>query len=129
MQEDDNKAIAVLWLGFLGTAILWFIGFLYAWIVSEFGCQSAARDTVILGVSLVAVLQLVGRLVVLAIAFSLLRYCQRILKKASHTAAYADIQEDTLKIFLARSGLIAGQILFAVLLVESIPIFFFLKTC
>jgi len=128
--NSEIRPISVLWLGFLGTSILWFIGFLYAWVLAEFGCQGAPARITFMGATLVAWFQLVGRLFFISIAILLLRYVNRVIKKASSgQRAEAGFQDESLLLFFARGGLIAGLILLAVIIVESIPIFFFLKSC
>lgn len=125
---DNFRPLALLWLGFLGTAILWFVGFLYAWSLAEFGCQMQLANIKFLNISLIAWLEFMGRFLLLMTGYFLLRYVYHgILHK--ERLQETELAEDTVPVFLAKGGLIAGIFLMFVIVVESIPIFFFLKSC
>jgi hypothetical protein len=125
--NTGRNPIIVVALAFLGTSILWFLAFIYSWALAEFGCQSTPADISWRGVGAVAWFQLGGRGILILANIGLIYYAYKV--KSEY--ARQDQQNETaaMNFFLAKSGFIASLILLAVMLVETVPVFYFLNIC
>jgi hypothetical protein len=118
---------ARLWFGLLGGAIAWTIHLLAAYAIAEFGCVGRLGERTYANISLVAWMELAltAAMVLVALAATAVSYrCQRQLRSIESgggplVAAY----------FTARAGLLASGTFTFVILFESIPIFFYLRSC
>jgi hypothetical protein len=117
-----------LWFGLLGGGVAWLIHFLAAYIIAEFGCISGWGKGTFMGVTGLAWLLLGVSAVMLGLCtWSVLiaRRCLRDLRKAP----FADRARVQSRIFMARAGFISGAIFVLIILVETLPIFFYLQRC
>lgn len=111
-----------LWFGFLGGGVAWTAHLMLSWGISEFGCVGTLKSFTLAGLHGVAwLLLIVSVLAALAAAVATgvaLRAHRRLTDSPHHTDRY-----------LAKGGAIASGIFLFIILVESIPIFFYLRHC
>lgn len=119
------KPIVVLLLAFLGTSVIWLVGFLYSWILAEFGCQSTPAKISVAGIGLVAWMQFIGRGILIMLVMALLFYARWVKSQFARGSG----ETGAMNRFLAQSGWIASIILLAVMLVETVPVFYYLRSC
>lgn len=111
----------------LGGGIAWVLHLLLAYIVSEFGCLRGWEEIQFLGLSVVAWLLLFVSLGALALAGAA--------TIASWRSAGRDGGEETgeagadAKAFSARFGMLTNPFFGFIILVESIPIFYYFQAC
>lgn len=115
-----------LWFGLLGGAFAWLAHLLLAWGISEFGCVSGLGSTVRLGLSAPAWLGLFVSILAFGTSAAATLSARAMRKRL---VAAGDIAEDEPDLFLARTGLITSALFTLVIVVESIPLFFYLKGC
>lgn len=117
-----------LWFGLLGGAVAWLAHLLLAWIISEFGCLGGLGQTALLGLSGTAWLVILVSAATFAVSVAatiVARAMDKRLKPRRDTAA----EEIGTDLFFARVGVITSALFAFVILVETIPVFFFLRSC
>lgn len=116
-----------LWFGLLGGAVAWLAHLLLAYAIAEFGCVSDLGKQAFLGISVVAWLPLAATaLTVLAagVAVFVAYRCCRLASRDEGESAAPGPWLDAARAGLLTSGLFVFAILF-----ESIPIFYYLRSC
>ena len=116
-----------LWVGLLGGACAWTIHLLLAYAVAEFGCVSGFGELSYLGISLVAWLEVAATAlttVIAALAAIVAHRSYRILR--SQNLEEVGIAAEA---YTARAGFITSGIFTFIILFESIPILYYLRTC
>lgn len=118
---------ASLWFGLIGGCFAWMVHLLAAYAIAEFGCVGRLGELSSGRISIVAWLEFVLTVVTVAIAggATVVAYrCHREVrsKESSYGASVADA-------FTARAGVLTSGILTFVILFESIPIFYYLRSC
>jgi hypothetical protein len=117
-----------LWFGLLGGAFAWLAHLIFAYLVAEFGCVGRWDEQSYLGVSVVAwlVIALTAATTLAACAATAVAYrSHRLLRSsADHHSANPAAERDTAWYGVLTSGLFVFVILF-----ESIPILYYLKSC
>jgi hypothetical protein len=118
---------ASLWFGLVGGGLAWMLHLLGAYAIAEFGCVGRLGELSDRGISTVAWLEFVLTVVTVAIAgaatvVAYRRHRELRSKESSSGASIADA-------FTARAGVLASGILTFVILFESIPIFYYLRSC
>jgi hypothetical protein len=117
---------ATLWFGLLGGGVAWLAHLLLSYLIAEFGCMSGWGKETWLGVTTLAwlllavsFLTLLGAGLAVYVAF---RSKQRLGRSdPSEEPASAE--------YMARAGYITSGVFLFIILVESVPIFFFLQSC
>jgi hypothetical protein len=129
--HNDEGYIAVtragLWFGLLGGGIAWLLHFLSSYVIAEFGCVSNWGQNKYLGVTMLAWL-LLG---VSAFATGLAAFATFVAYRAKQRLGeleHSDGQTSS-AVYMARAGYITSGVFLFVIIVESIPIFFFLQSC
>lgn len=112
----------------VGGGAAWFLHLLLAVVLAEFGCVAGWGDIRFGGINLVAWLLLVVTVVSLAagVAVTILSY--RLGGKVALRAEMGDSREGA-RMFAARTAFIANMVFVFVILMESVPIFYFLHDC
>ena len=117
-----------LWFGLFGGAIAWTIHLMSAYAVAEFGCVGSLGERSYWYISHVAWLELAltaAGLLVAAAATVVAYRNQRPLISSTHDALPArEAERQT-----ARVGLITSGIFTFIILFQSIPILFYLRSC
>lgn len=112
-----------LWFGLVGGGVGWLLHLLTAYAIAEFGCVGGLGGFWKGGILIVAWLEIALTIVAATIAgtATFVAYrCHRTLPSTGAAIANA---------FTARAGMIASGILTFVILFESIPILFYLRSC
>ncbi|MBA4147082.1 MAG: hypothetical protein H0X66_03130 [Verrucomicrobia bacterium] len=127
--EAPNTVVSrrTLWFGLLGGGSAWFFQLLAVWAIAEFGCVAGLGEIRRGGLTIVAwmaiaasVLFFIGAL----FATFLAHRCGRNIQSNSR-----GIEMPESELFLARTGFITSGIFTIIILVQSVPIFFYLKEC
>ena len=116
-----------VWYGLLGGASAWTIHLLLASAVAEFGCVSGLGERIYLGISIVAWLEVAATVlttVIAAAATIVARRSYGILRSQNLEEVGIAAGEYT-----ARAGFITSGIFTFIILFESIPILYYLRTC
>jgi hypothetical protein len=118
-------ARAALWFGLLGGAAAWTLHLLLAYLIAEFGCV-AEKDAIIwAGITKPAWMLLVMSAVMLAVAGAA--------TWAAHLAGKHpgrhDAEPPSVERYMARTGVIMSGLFTFIILVQSIPAFFYLQSC
>jgi hypothetical protein len=121
--EMSRTRRRIIWFALLGGASAWMSRFLVIWIISEFGCIGAAPAWGT-GIS-TAVIMMLASLPFLAIA----GYATWVSYGLTKTSVRHRKDRDNTHGFMARVGLITNPLFIAIMLVESMPMFFFLNEC
>lgn len=102
----------------LGGAIAWFLHLLASYLIAEFACVSGMPSVRVLGISATAWMLLLATLVLLAVALGAMLTALGAVRARSE--AYGEV---------ARIGLLLDGLATLVILVESLPILFYLRGC
>ncbi len=109
-----------IWFGLLGGAFAWFLQLLLIYSIAEFGCESPLKDYAMFGIGAVAWLSLAvsaGMFLVALLATGV---------------AYGNVRKkgpDDGSTSLARAGYIANGTFMIAIIVEAVPIFYYLNRC
>lgn len=129
-QNRENHGVSqfALWFGLLGGAVAWLVHLLSAYAIAEFGCVGTLTSIVFLTITAVAWMEIGVSLLTLLAAIAAVvvayRSRRRLQAKTENEAAVPRGE-----LFLARTGLITSILFVLVILVESVPIFFYLQGC
>jgi hypothetical protein len=128
-QQRARAAIAkrgALWFGLLGGGLAWLAHLLLAYFIAEFGCLAGWGEIFMFDVTAVAwaVIASSALTLVVAIAASLVAFRAR--KRLA--GEQCDAEPGT-ELELARAGFITSSLFTFVILVQSVPVFFYLRHC
>jgi hypothetical protein len=113
-----------LWTGFLGGAVAWFVHFLLVYVLSEWRCVAPLPDVRVLGMTGTAWILLGVSVVLFAAACAATVVAHRIPARPKD----GDETEGAAA-FMARTGVYTSGLFAFIILIESIPIFFFRTSC
>jgi heme/copper-type cytochrome/quinol oxidase subunit 2 len=116
-----------LWFGLWGGGVAWLLHLLLVYGIAEFGCLSGLGQVRAAGITVVAWLLIGASVLTLLIAGAALLVALRSRDRAN--AAGQTAPGDDAELFVGRAGWIATALFLAIILIQSIPIFFFLKDC
>jgi hypothetical protein len=114
--------------GMVGGGVAWTLHLLLSYVVAEFGCLAGLGEVRFLGLTVVAWLLLGVTLAVLALggmAAMVSWRSQRILE-GHVTEGPDDLAGEK---FMARTGFVTNVAFLAIIAVQAIPIFYFLRAC
>jgi hypothetical protein len=119
----SDRRRRVLWFALIGGGVAWILRFLVIWIISEFGCIGAqpAWST---GIG-TAVVMMLASLPFIGLAGFATFLSWRIHRAPEESRS--DLSET--QRFFAKVGLIVNPLFVAIMLVESLPMFYFLNEC
>lgn len=122
--HNDNR---ILGLSYVGGGAAWFLHLLLAYLAAEFGCVRGWNESAFLGITAVAwlilwasALTLAGAVAATALSYGIGR--RRALGEVGETG-------ETVGVFSGRATFVANLIFAFVILVESLPIFYYLHDC
>jgi preprotein translocase subunit SecG len=115
-----------LWWGLLGSGIAWLLHLLLAYAIAEFGCVLYVERYSFLGITLVAWLLIAVTVLTAAAAGVAALVAVRASRKITGDDIYAT--RGTAE-YMARVGVLASVLFIFVILVQSVPIFFYLRHC
>ncbi|MCC7420543.1 MAG: hypothetical protein IT428_09690 [Planctomycetaceae bacterium] len=116
-----------LWFGTLGGGFAWLGHLMGAYVISEFGCRGGLNRTSWLGMTVVAwmLVALSGAMLLMAVVSTwVARASERRLETARDDWETVRSEAD-----IARAGWMASGLFSLVILVQSIPIIYYLKHC
>ncbi len=116
-----------LWFGLLGGPLAWTAHLMFAYVISEFGCLTAGGKATFAGLTVVTWLVLALTALTLALAAGAARVAYRSGQALPGTEADTDAQPP--KRSLADAGLYLSGTSAFVILVESLPILYYLRDC
>jgi hypothetical protein len=119
---------ARLWFGFLGGAVAWTLHLILAYLIAEFGCESQMDRHLYMGITLPAWMLLIMSALVLLIAVlaTVVAYLGRMkIEKHEHYAEDVHGSER----YLTRAGYLMSGLFAFIIIVETIPTFYYLHTC
>jgi preprotein translocase subunit SecG len=132
--QTDQRTKAALWFGFLGGALAWTAHLLLAYFFSEFGCVGNLHERYVLGLMApTAMIALLSALLLLVAALATL-VSYRVAKQMglsiiASTEAEEKQRQAGAAIYLARAGVIMSGLFVFVILVQSLPILYFVRSC
>lgn len=116
-----------LWFALLGGAVAWTLHLLLAYAIAEFGCVAGWDEFVAVGISLVSWLLIGVSVAMTALAAGALAVSWDAHRKSRRVPRNSD-DRATLD-YTARFGLITNGLFLFIILVESVPIFFYRGSC
>lgn len=116
-----------IWFAGLGGAIAWTLHLLIAYAIAEFGCVGGLGHRSFLGITAVSWMAIVLSVVMAAVALAATAVAWRMGR--SFPPAPADGDFEDAGAFMSYAGLLTSGIFALIIIVESIPIFFYLQHC
>jgi hypothetical protein len=116
-----------LWFGLLGGGVAWALHFLTAYVLAEFGWVSGWGRSEYLGVTFRAWMLLGVSLLMVLGAGTATFVAWRSRRLMSLNSSQAGNSESEAARYMARAGYITSAMFLFIILVESVPIFFFLQ--
>lgn len=118
-----------LWFAVLGGAVAWTLHLLLSYAIGEFGCVSPFQDLRWGGISGVAWLGIGVTVITLAAAVAATVVAGRIKRRLLDGADAAHYEASDGRVFMARSGVMASGIFAFIILVQALPILYYLRGC
>lgn len=119
---------AVLWFALLGGGVAWTLQLLLAYVVSEFGCLSGLGEKPAAGLTLVAWLLIGVSLGALALASAATLTAARI-RRELRGRRRDEAEGVRTAAFSGDLALVTNLVFILVIVAQSVPIIFFLRTC
>lgn len=113
----------------LGGGIAWLLHFLAIYVISEFGCVSGWSDWIVGRLSMVVWLLLLATLLTGAMAVAAVWAAAHTRKTLRGAEAEDAAEPAETKSFVGRLSLILNGLFLFIILVQAVPIFFYLKSC
>lgn len=123
--RDRTPSRLALWFGLLGGAIAWVLHLLLAYLIAEFGCVGGLGEVRFLGITAVAWLILAVSLLTLAGAVA----ATVVARRSERPPAHDDDDVGSSEAMFARAGLIISAWFVLIILVETVPILYYLGSC
>lgn len=125
--RDESLAVSrpALWTGLWGGALAWLVQFIAIWIISEFGCLLAPEREVLPGLTLVAFLVVIVSALCLGVAF----FSTMLAWNARAVLRGAEGERRGTERFIANAGLLASGLFVVVIIIQAVPVFFYLEQC
>jgi hypothetical protein len=118
----------ILWFGLLGGGVAWLLHFLISYAAGEFGCLSGFGERLFLGINWVAWIVIATTVVMLGIALTATVLAYRGETKLMDRER--ELKEDReWEKYMAHAGWITSGLFALIILVEALPILYFLKDC
>ena len=116
-----------MWTALIGGAVAWTLHLLLAYAVAEFGCVAGLGHTTWIGISIVSWMLLGVSILCTLLAVASFLIANNIGRRAADLPP--DVEHRETADFVARFGVIINGLFTFIIVVESIPIFFFLGRC
>jgi hypothetical protein len=127
--QRQNVRSAALWAGLLGGGVAWTLHLVLAYIIAEFGCISGLDRAQFLGISAVAWLLLGLSVAMLLGAGAVTWFTYRTTRRLAALRGETLASEADFEMYMARAGYITSGSFFLIILAQTLPIFFYLRTC
>jgi hypothetical protein len=126
-EAPDTVTRQMLWFGLWGGGAAWLGHLLLCWVIGEFGCVSSFREVYFAGFTGIAWLIFLVTVVAAAGALYATLLSWQVEKKLRSSGK--EEGEDHCDLFLGRAGWITSGLFFIFIVVQCIPIFFYLRNC
>lgn len=127
-EPQTRTSPAALWFGLLGGAIAWTGHLLLAYLIAEFGCETGMDRRAWAGVMLPAWMLLGQSAAMLAAAAAATLAALACRRRLTAAGPPPDPRHAT-ELLMANIGAIAGGVFTFIIIVQSVPIFFYLQSC
>jgi hypothetical protein len=117
-----------LYFGLVGGPIAWLIHLLVAYVVAEFGCLTPFRDVSYAGITAIAWI-ILGVTVLTLLAALAATYTAYRLDLVLEVDLRGGTDTPLSRAHLARLGIITSGIFAFIIIAETIPVFYFLRSC
>ena len=117
-----------IWFGLVGGAIAWTVHLMFAYVIAEFGCASDFGHRRYLDLSLVTWLESLLSLITTAVAFAatLIAYFAYASLRTEDVAVDSEVLAAR---YMAWAGFLSSGLFTVVIMFESIPILYYLRSC
>lgn len=129
MTTDGRVTDLRLWFGVMGGAIAWLLHLLLSYGISEFGCVSSFRERQLLGITGVAWLEITVTVLSLALAFGATLVAHHSKRQFAGLIDSARLESNDPRVFMARSGVMASGLFVFIILVQALPVLYYLREC
>lgn len=129
LNTDRMVSTLRLWFGVMGGPVAWTLHILLAYGVAEFGCISPFRKVHFIGFSGVAWLEVLVMLVMLVIAVFASMVAGRNSELVTGHLKATHLEPHDARVFMARSGVLSSRLFIFIIIVQSLPILFYLREC
>lgn len=116
-----------LWYALLGGAVAWTGHLMLAYAISEFGCVAGWGHKIVLAISAVSWMLIAMSVVMIALAAGALLMSYGISRRSPGLMHGPD--DRVTAEYVARFGLIANGLFLFIILIQCVPIFFYLGRC
>jgi hypothetical protein len=127
VDADPHVRRGQLWFGLLGGGAAWTLHLLLAYLAAEFGCVSGMDRHRLLGISSVAWIILIGSVLLAAAAAAATWMAHRAHQRLQRHTGPRDL--DGYGPFMASAGRSTSALFLLVILVQTVPVFFYLQRC
>lgn len=118
-----------LWFGLLGGGVAWLFHFLSAYLVAEFGCMTRLSQMMFLGLTAVAWLIIGLSILWTAVAAAATWVSWQSAQGTTALEMESDGNTSATGPHIARVGFYTSALFTLIIIVESVPIFFYLRDC
>lgn len=120
----------LLWFGLLGGGGAWTLHLLSAYIIAEFGCISGLDEIRFAGITQVAWLILGASALMLLVAALVTLLAYRVTRRLAVASRDPLAAEDLdAEVYMARIGYITSGVFLLIILVQTVPVLYFLRSC
>ncbi|MFN7138969.1 MAG: hypothetical protein ACK4UN_06500 [Limisphaerales bacterium] len=116
-----------LWFGLLGGATAWMVQLFLVWAIAEFGCVAGLGEIKWMGITVVSWMAIVASLLMLVIGIVSTWVAYRSRNRIRAATDWNDMNEAAA--FMANTGFITSGIFVLIIIIQSVPILFFLRHC
>ena len=128
---DRRVGRFALWFGLLGGAVAWLIHFLAAYAISEFGCVAEWGDRLWMGISVAAWLLIAMTAATTALAAAALLTAHWVRRRIGGSVEDLPDSEGIVASapYMAYIGWVLSVLSLVIILVQSVPILYWLEDC
>lgn len=130
--QQDPRELGKIWFGWLGGGSAWVLHLMGTYAIAEFGCAGVLHGVRWLGINATCWILLLVSLFLAAVAAAAAWTAHRMDVDAGRAAPRSEGGETDERrpvLFAGHTGMVMSGWFLFIILVESVPIFFFLQTC
>ncbi len=128
-EEHGTMSRIAAVLSLIGGGIGWGLHLLLAWVISEFGCIAGWGDRSVGPITMVSLSILIATVISAGIAAAAVMVAMKASRGSGVTSGDHAVVAAENKGFISRFSFIMNMIFLFIILVQSIPVFFYLKEC
>lgn len=129
LNEPGQGGDFLLWFGVLGSAVAWLVHLLLSYGIAEFGCVSPFREVRLAGLTGVAWLEIGASVLTLGLAVVSTWIAQRSRRRLVGEGDAEIYESSDPRVFMARTGTLTGRLFVFIILVQTLPILYYLRDC